>query len=188
MTNRRSMKQSSNCILSADGKAFSYTEILSLIRTMANYFANKRGHSMTQDHIDDLVGLVVEKVAEQFSVKYDSSRGPVKPWITRIVFNEGNDLLRDIIRRKAVYADYESEISEKSYSGATDDELYVNELEDKWQSYLSHLEGDKRNIMQWTRDGLKPAEIAEELGITPERVYSVLCKERKKLERLFGRR
>jgi hypothetical protein len=42
--------------------------------------------------------------------------------------------------------------------------------------------------MQWTRDGLKPAEIAEELGLAPERVYSVLCKERKVLAKLFGRR
>lgn len=182
------MKQSCNCILSADGKAFSYTEILNLIRTMAIYFAKKRGHSMTQDHIDDLVGLVEEKVAEQFSVKYDSTRGPVKPWISRIVFNEGNDLLRDIIRRNAVYADYQSEISEKSYSSASDDELFVNELEDKWHSYLSHLESDKRNIMQWTRDGLIPAEIAQELGITPERVYQVLCKERKNLTKLFSYR
>ena len=188
MTNRNGMKQSCNCILSADGKAFSYAEILNLIRTMAIYFAKKRGHSMTQDHIDDLVGLVEEKVAEQFSVKYDSTRGPVKPWISRIVFNEGNDLLHDIIRRKALYDNYESEISEKSYSGTADDELCVNELEDKWHSYLSHLEGDKRKIMQWTRDGLKPAEIAEELGIAPERVYSVLCKERKVLAKLFGRR
>jgi len=188
MTNRNGMKQSCNCILSADGKAFSYTEILNLIRSMAIYFAKKRGHSMTQDHIDDLVGLVEEKVAEQFSVKYDSTRGPVKPWISRIVFNEGNDLLHDIIRRKALYDNYESEISAKSYSGAADDELFVNELEDKWQSYLSHLEGDKRNIMQWTRDGLKPAEIAEELGLAPERVYSVLCKERKVLSVLLGRR
>ena len=188
MTNRRSMKQSSNCILSADGKAFSYTEILNLIRSMAIYFARKRGRSMTHDHIDDLVGLVVEKVAEQFSVKYDSTRGPVKPWITRIVFNEGNDLLHDIIRRKQVYADYELEISEKRYSGAADDELNLSELESKWQCYLGTLEGDKRNIMQWTRDGLKPAEIADELGIAPERVYSVLCKERKVLSALLGRR
>ena len=188
MTNRNGMKQSCNCILSADGKAFSYAEILNLIRSMATYFAKKRGHSMTQAHIGDLVGLVEEKVAEQFSVKYDSTRGPVKPWISRIVFNEGNDLLRDIIRRNAVYTNYESEISENSYSGAADDELCVNELEEKWQNYLSHLEGDKRKIMQWTRDGLKPAEIAEELGIAPERVYSVLCKERKVLAKLFGRR
>ena len=69
MTNRNSMKQSYDCILSADGKAFSYTEILNLIRSMANYFANKRGHSMNQDHIDDLVGLVEEKVAEQLDEK-----------------------------------------------------------------------------------------------------------------------
>ena len=130
MTNRNSMKQSYDCILSADGKAFSYTEILNLIRSMAIYFAKKRGHSMTQDHINDLVGLVEEKVAEQFSVKYDSTHGPVKPWISRIVFNEGNDLLRDIIRRNAVYADYESEISEKSYSGAADDELPIIPFEE----------------------------------------------------------
>ena len=188
MTNRNSMKQSYDCILSADGKAFSYTEILNLIRSMANYFANKRGHSMNQDHIYDLVGLVEEKVAEQFSVKYDSTRGPVKPWISRIVFNEGNDLLHDIIRRKEVYADYESEIKGERYSGSTDDELNLSELESKWQSYLGTLEGDKRNIMQWTRDGLKPAEIAQELGITPERVYQVLCKERKNLTKLFNYR
>jgi RNA polymerase sigma factor (sigma-70 family) len=143
---------------------------------------------MTEWDVEELVGRVEQRLSEKFSVKYDSTQGPVKPWVTKIVFNEGNDLLREIIRKDEVYKAYESEISEKSYSDAADDELYVNELEDKWQSYLSHLEGDKRNIMQWTRDGLKPAEIAEELGITPERVYSVLCKERKKLERLFGRR
>lgn len=188
MTNRNSMKQSSNCILSADGKAFSCTEILNLIRNMAVCFANKRGYSMSQDHIDDLVGLVAEKVAEQFSVKYDSTRGPVKPWISRIVFNEGNDLLHGIIRRKEVYADFESEIKGERYSGSTDDELNLSELEGKWQSYLSTLEGDKRNIMQWSCEGMKPAEIAQELGIAPERVYQVLCKERKQLSRFLGRR
>lgn len=188
MTNRSSMKQSYDCILSADGKAFSYTEILSLIRNMANYFARKRGLSMTQDHVDDLVGLVEERVAEQFSVKYDSTRGPVKPWISRIVFNEGNDLLHDIIRRRQVYADYESEIKDEVYSGSTDDELNLSELEGKWQSYLSTLEGDKRDIMQWSCDGMKPGEIAQELGIAPERVYQVLCKERKNLVKLLGRR
>ena len=104
------------------------------------------------------------------------------------MFNEGNDLLHDVIRRKEVYADYESEIKGERYSGSTDDELNLSELESKWQSYLGTLEGDKRNIMQWTRDGLKPAEIAQELGITPERVYQVLCKERKNLTKLFNYR
>ena len=187
MTETNSMK-AYDCIYSVDGKAFSCTEILSMIQTLSHCYANKRGHSMTKWDVEELVGRVEQRVAEKFSARYDSTQGPVRPWVSRIVFNEGNDLLREIIRKNGVYTDYESEISESRYSGAADDELIVSELEEKWQSYLSHLEGDKQDIMQWTRDGLKPAEIAQELGIAPERVHSILFKERKKLERLLGRR
>ena len=180
------MKQHFDCIYSVDGKAFSCTEILNLIHSMACFYAKKRGHSMNEYDIEELVGRVEVIVSEKFSVKYDSTQGPVKPWISKIVFNEGNDLLREILRKSEVYKAYDMEVNEKRYNSCADDELNVSELEKKWNSYLSHLEGEKRNIMQWTRDGLKPSKIAQELGITPERVYAVLCKEREYLGKLLG--
>ena len=177
--------QSQDCIYSADGKCFSLKEILNDIRIMIAGYARKRGRSMKEAHLADLFSIMEEKVAVEFSAKYSTSQGPLKPWLSRIVTNEGNDLLRRIIReQEALKASEKQKV--KRYDADADDELNYGELKSRWERFLATLEGEKRIIMQWSSEGMKPREIAEELGIPAEKVHRTLCRERNRFAELIG--
>jgi RNA polymerase sigma factor (sigma-70 family) len=65
------------------------------------------------------------------------------------------------------------------------------ELTEEARQVLAALQGlppGQRQVMAWIIDGFGPAEIARELGVSPESVRQSYAKARKNLGRFYGRR
>ena len=179
---RTDISYNRNFAFSADGKAVSLDELIRIANEMARWFASKRGHSLSEEDVEDLAGQAIADAYEHIG-KYDSSRSPLRTWIGTIVFNAGCDMIRKQVHnaetRHALadnhrhcgvhYApDIESEYDEKC-------------LRRDMGRYFKSLDSRNYRIMRMYSDGYKSGEIARELGLTEASVYGVVCREKKRL-------
>ena len=180
----RTNNTNTNHFVSADGKSFSAQYILDVVTNLAQKFARKKGHTMSDWDISNLASeAICEKVIPGFPT-YDSSR-PLEPWLWTIIFHEGCDLLRAEIRetegrRKMLE---EAQRDGEPYGDYTDAYVIRKENEEQYGRYLASIEDEqKRECMRLAGEHWKPAEIAKELGWPADKVHRTVCREKKKLE------
>ncbi|MEV4053530.1 RNA polymerase sigma factor [Amycolatopsis sp. NPDC049688] len=100
-------------------------------------------------------------------------------WVRRVASREWGRIAHDV----------ETPVESRSVSSAllrpTDD---IEELEKRNHilRLLARLPPRQRQVLAWTMDGYSPAEIAEELDITPEATRTALFKARRALSNQVG--
>ena len=182
MKNNNNPKQY-DCILSADGKRYSVSALVNKVRSLAEWYARNWGHSMREEDVEEVVGEVNLLIAMYFTQKYDSTKSPVEAWLRRIVFHEGSDMLRKIISKDNFLRNAKDSFVEEPYSEGVESELIAKETRKEWNRYLSSVDEQKRSCMQMHYEGYKSGEIAEKLGISDDKVYRTVCREKKALKK-----
>jgi RNA polymerase sigma factor (sigma-70 family) len=111
---------------------------------------------------------------------WDVIRAP-RAWIRRVAVNELT-AARQAARRETPRA---------TLPDAPVPAALAGELTEEARQVLAALQGlppRQRQVMAWIIDGFGAAEIARELGVSPESVRQSYAKARKNLGRFYGRR
>ena len=171
--------QQYDCILSADGKPYSVSALVDKVRSLAEWYAHKKGHSMRKEDVEDLAGEVNLLIATYFTKKFDSTKAPVEAWLRKLVFREGSDLLRKIISAEKFLRDAKEKIVEEPYCAGVESELIAKETQKEWNGHLSSMDKEKRSCLQMHYEGHKSGVIADKLGLPKDKVYRTVCRELK---------
>ena len=119
------------------------------------------------DAIQETVLRCWQKIGQLKNDKY------FETWLTRILINQCNDILRG--RKKIVYVEDIPEIAHEDH--------YFN---DEWKEILSGLSEKYRVVMElYYVDGFSAKEIAGMLHITDTNVRKRMVRGRKQLERIL---
>jgi RNA polymerase sigma-70 factor, ECF subfamily len=145
-------------------------------------FASRRCGS--PDEVVELVSVVFLEVVDS-APSYDERRGPVRPWLYGIAVRCLADLRRD--RKRAVAAERRL----GGFARLSDDDLVRAEeridaarLAPRIQRALDTLtEGERELLLLVQREGLKVAEGARALGISPVAGRVRLARARRKVRR-----
>ena len=120
------------------------------------------------DAIQETVLKCWQKIGQVKNDKY------FETWLTRILINQCNDILR--ARKKIIYVEDVPEM-------VHEDHYFTNE----WKSVLSSLNEKYRVVMElYYVDGFSTKEIARMLHITDANVRRRMVRGRKQLEQLFN--
>lgn len=120
------------------------------------------------DAIQETVFKCWQKIGQLKNDKY------FETWLTRILINQCNDILRS--RKKIVYVEDMPEI-------VHEDHYFTNE----WKAVLSGLNEKYRVVMElYYVDGFSTKEIARMLHITDTNVRSRMVRGRKQLEQILS--
>ena len=120
------------------------------------------------DAIQETVLKCWQKIGQVKNDKY------FETWLTRILINQCNDILR--ARKKIIYVEDVPEM-------VHEDHYFTNE----WKSVLSSLNEKYRVVMElYYVDGFSTKEIARMLHITDANVRSRMVRGRKQLEQLLN--
>ncbi len=150
---------------------------------------------------DDLEDVTQEAFWRAFRSigSYDSSKASIQTWISKIVYNCVCDYWNDRAKREGwsnyksnqnVYDSYSVELedcftgAEYNYKDTTpcdicsdsdpEEDLISKEQRDWLYSRIDCFPDKSRFIIEQTLDGVKPAQIAAELGCTPNSVSIIL--------------
>lgn len=111
---------------------------------------------------------------------WDAIRAP-RAWIRRVAVNELT-AARRAVRRETPQATLPDEPVPVSTALAVE----LTEEARQVLAALQKLPRRQRQVMAWIIDGFAPAEIASELGVSPESVRQSYAKARKNLGRTYG--
>ncbi len=113
---------------------------------------------------------------------WDAIRAP-RAWIRRVAVNE-LAAARQAARRETPQAT----LPDVPVAVSTALEVELTEEARQVLAALQALPAGQRQVMAWIIDGFGAAEIARELGVSPESVRQSHAKARKNLGRFYGRR
>ena len=131
-------------------------------------FAMLHNEEDAADAIQETVLKCWQKIGQMRNDKY------FETWLTRILINQCNDILRG--RKKIIYVE---DIPEMVH----EDHYFTNE----WKEVLSSLNEKYRVVMElYYVDGFSTKEIAGMLHITDANVRRRMVRGRKQLEQLFN--
>lgn len=113
---------------------------------------------------------------------WDSIRTP-RAWIRRVAANELT-AARRAVRRETP----QETLPDAQVPVSTALAVELGEEGRRVMAALDTLPPKQREVMAWIIDGFGAAEIARELGVSPESVRQNYAKARKNLSRFYGRR
>ncbi|WDZ83243.1 RNA polymerase sigma factor [Micromonospora cathayae] len=141
-----------------------------------------------RDEVGKLVAFLVwqgASVADAADVAQETMRRALEQWVT---IHRPGPWTRRVASRE--YARRVAGLPEVPADDLTDrnpllrapaSEIAAWEARQEELRLLGHLPGRQRQVMAWTLEGYQPAEIAEQLRMTPEAVRSSLRKARRTL-------
>ncbi len=176
-----------NCILSADGKPFSVPALLSMVSSMATSYVRYKGYSMQMEDIQEVVSEVSLIISQKFSTRYNTSKGSVDAWLFRIVCNEVNTVMHQIISRMNKLSALQDYYGNERLSEDADAWLIASETKKEFDNYLSSVSVFKSSCMSLRYEGYESGEIADELGVDDNKIYRTVHRERKVLKARFDR-
>lgn len=150
----------------------------------------------------DLAADTIVKVLTEEGVKYRSSKGPLLPFLAKVMLNDFKDLLRNAAYKKTVILSAETETPEpegfldtataRSSGAGTDDPLSLA-IEKEQKGQIRHLLGnetDLRDVVDAVIElnCMKPSEIAEILEVSTAEVQNRKKKLRRRLAELHAQR
>jgi RNA polymerase sigma factor (sigma-70 family) len=111
---------------------------------------------------------------------WDAIRSP-RAWIRRVALNELTAVRRAVRREtpQATFPDVPDPVSTALAVELTEEARRV-------LAALQQLPPGQRQVMAWIVDGFGAAEIARELGVSPESVRQSYAKARRNLGRIYG--
>jgi RNA polymerase sigma factor (sigma-70 family) len=135
------------------------------------------------------IGVGTDEAAEIAQVTFfkafqswDAIRAP-RAWIRRVALNE-----LTAARRAARRETPQATLPDAAVPVSTAMAVELTEEARRVLAALQALPPGQRQVMAWIIDGFSAAEIARELGVSPESVRQSHAKARKSLGRFYGRR
>ena len=181
------------CFNAADGKLVSYQEILEALRVQFEVYGNTKGACLSEEDLEDAYQDAVLKVL-RYSGKFDPGKSQAKTWASRIGANVQIDQYKAYRKREDWFESMDdnrgvADFCNRLYGNrSTDYEVESREAVDYIMKAIGSLNETQRLVLSLTIDGMKPREIADELGISSEKVSRILCHTRKALVKALGPR
>jgi RNA polymerase sigma-70 factor (ECF subfamily) len=163
---------------------------------MMRYVARKVSNPQDVEDILQVAGVKVFETKHRPSTRYDPDKGPLQPWLFRIVEN----VLRDYFRsghfgQEVLWSDLQAEIIEEGEEGEVPDplEFAADEIDTERiviiQNAVCELPEPSRIIVKliyW--EGFTIEEIAEMLGMSLSAVHRKFTRDLKRLKEMLYER
>lgn len=181
----------------ANGEIVSYQEIFESVRKSVETYGKAGGRDLSAEELEDLFQDSILK-ALKYCNRFDPAKAQAKTWANRIAFNAQRDAFREhnkhlarFVRPEALDEDGEPDGSffdEVSDGYSADREVEGNEAMDRIENAISSLNENYQFIISLQLEGLKPKKMAELIGCTADAASTLLCRARKALKRVLGKR
>lgn len=181
----------------ANGETVSYQEIFESVRKSVETYGKAGGRDLSAEELEDLFQDSILK-ALKYCKRFDPTKAQAKTWASRIAFNAQRDAFREhnkhlarFVRPEALDEDGEPDGSffdEVSDGYSADREVEGNEAMDRIENAISSLNENYQFIISLQLEGLKPKKMAELIGCTADAASTLLCRARKTLKRVLGKR
>ena len=183
--------------ISADGKEIPVRALLKAVENRNEIYGNTLGKGLSKEDLKDLRQQVMIKVWQARS-RYDSRRSCLNTWVSRISENCEKDAFKSIMRynrtiQPCIFLDEDGEESTChtydtycSEDYAADSRIESRESTKRIEDAIAILPWSYQEVIRYRMDGLKPREIAKELGCTPNVVYTRLHRGINRLARNLG--
>lgn len=169
--------------ITAGGEKVSYQEIFESIRKSVEIYGKKAGRPLGPEALEDLFQDAVEK-ALRYHKSFDPGKAQAKTWASRVAANCQKDAYKGYMARSTRFVPIEVE-----YFG-TGSETWcrseTNEAVNRIMKSLDSLNENYRLIINLHLEGLKPKQMAELIGCTPDAAATLLCRARKALKKALG--
>ena len=136
--------------------------------------------------------------ALKYCKRFDPTKAQAKTWASRIAFNAQRDAFREhnkhlarFVRPEALDEDGEPDGSffdEVSDGYAADREVEGNEAVERIMNAIGSLNENYQFIISLQMEGMKPKKMAELIGCTADAAATLLCRARKALKKVLGKR
>ena len=181
----------------ANGETVSYQEIFESVRKSVETYGKAGGRDLSAEELEDLFQDSILK-ALKYCNRFDPAKAQAKTWASRIAFNAQRDAFREhnkhlarFVRPEALDEDGEPDGSffdEVSDGYSADREVEGNEAMDRIENAISSLNENYQFIISLQLEGLKPKKMAKLIGCTADAASTLLCRARKALKRVLGKR
>lgn len=183
--------------ISADGKEIPVQALLKAVENRNEFYGNTLGKDLSKEDLEDLRQQVMIKVWQARS-SYDSGKSRLNTWVSRISENCEKDAFKSIMRhnrtfQSCIFRDEDGEeFTCHTYNTyCSDDYAADSRIESrestKWiEDAIAILPWSYQEVIRYRMDGLKPREIAKELGCTPNAVSTRLHRGINRLARRLG--
>lgn len=181
----------------ANGETVSYQEIFESVRKSVEIYGKAGGRDLSAEELEDLFQDSILK-ALKYCKSFDPTKAQAKTWASRIAFNAQRDAFREhnkhlarFVRPEALDEDGEPDGSffdEVSDGYSADREVEGNEAVERIMNAISSLNENYQFIISLQLEGLKPKKMAELIGCTADAASTLLCRARKTLKRVLGKR
>lgn len=181
----------------ANGETVSYQEIFESVRKSVETYGKAGGRDLSVEELEDLFQDSILK-ALKYCNRFDPAKAQAKTWASRIAFNAQRDAFREhnkhlarFVRPEALDEDGEPDGSffdEVSDGYSADREVEGNEAMDRIENAISSLNENYQFIISLQLEGLKPKKMAKLIGCTADAASTLLCRARKALKRVLGKR
>jgi RNA polymerase sigma factor (sigma-70 family) len=181
---RRLVKEQDDAILAAALRFGIFRnaiiEELLVVRHYARLTRMLRILGAKEDAAENLVQDLYVKVLKGALKDYDPNQ-EFRCYLQAIIRNLYRSSLR---RRQSAFT--EDMLDESPGPDTVDQEVEMHELLNQFEAAIKEFPELEQSIMWMTRDGIKPGDIANELGLEVSRIYPVLARCRKYLTELLA--
>ena len=181
----------------ANGEIVSYQEIFESVRKSVETYGKAGGRDLSAEELEDLFQDSILK-ALKYCNRFDPAKAQAKTWANRIAFNAQRDAFREhnkhlarFVRPEALDEDGEPDGSffdEVSDGYAADREVEGNEAVERIMNAIGSLNENYQFIISLQMEGMKPKKMAELIGCTADAAATLLCRARKALKKVLGKR
>ncbi len=181
----------------ANGETVSYQEIFESVRKSVEIYGKAGGRDLSAEELEDLFQDSILK-ALKYCNRFDPTKAQAKTWAGRIAFNAQRDAFREhnkhlarFVRPEALDKDGEpkgSFFDEVADGYSADREVEGNEAVERIMNAIRSLNENYQFIISLQMEGMKPKKMAELIGCTADAAATLLCRARKALKRVLGKR
>ena len=181
----------------ANGETVSYQEIFESVRKSVETYGKAGGRDLSAEELEDLFQDSILK-ALKYCNRFDPAKAQAKTWANRIAFNAQRDAFREhnkhlarFVRPEALDEDGEPDGSffdEVSDGYSADRKVEGNEAAERIMNAIGSLNENYQFIISLQMEGMKPKKMAELIGCTADAAATLLCRARKALKKVLGKR
>ena len=181
----------------ANGETVSYQEIFESVRKSVEIYGKAGGKDLSAKELEDLFQDTILKTLKSCK-RFNPAKAKVSTWASRIALNAQRDAFSErnkqntrFVRPTVHYEDGEPKGSffdnvQDGYSA--DREVEGNEAVERIMNAIGSLNENYQFIISLQMEGMKPKKMAELIGCTADAAATLLCRARKALKKVLGKR
>ena len=181
----------------ANGETVSYQEVFESVRKSVEIYGKAGGRDLSAEELEDLFQDSILK-ALKYCGAFDSSKSQARTWAGRIAFNAQRDAYREHNKQIAKFVHPNTLSDEEGLNVSffdrvaggysADREVEGNEAVERIMNAIGSLNENYQFIISLQMEGMKPKKMAELIGCTADAAATLLCRARKALKKVLGKR